>query len=49
MADCVLFAGGRVPNTDKLGLENTSVTLDEKGFIKVDKYQNTTIEHLCRW
>jgi glutathione reductase (NADPH) len=40
--DCVLFAGGRVPNTDKLGLENTDVQLDEKGFIIVDKYQNTT-------
>ncbi|OQO69718.1 glutathione-disulfide reductase [Enterococcus villorum] len=40
--DCVLFAGGRVPNTDKLGLENTRVQLDDKGFVKVDKYQNTT-------
>jgi glutathione reductase (NADPH) len=40
--DCVLFAGGRVPNTDKLGLENTQVQLDDKGFVKVDKYQNTT-------
>ncbi|BDX41779.1 glutathione-disulfide reductase [Enterococcus faecium] len=44
--DCVLFAGGRVPNTEKLGLENTNVELDKKGFIKVDKYQNTTDEHI---
>ena len=44
--DCVLFAGGRVPNTAKLGLENTQVQLDEKGFIVVDKYQNTTDSHI---
>ena len=44
--DCVLFAGGRVPNTDKLGLENTDVQLDEKGFIIVDKYQNTTADSI---
>ncbi|MGH1648549.1 glutathione-disulfide reductase [Enterococcus gilvus] len=42
--DKVLFAGGRLPNTDKLGLENTSVTLNEKGFVIVDKFQNTTSE-----
>lgn len=42
--DKVLFAGGRVPNTDKLGLENTSVTLNDKGFVIVDKFQNTTSE-----
>ncbi|MDB1680263.1 MULTISPECIES: glutathione-disulfide reductase [Enterococcus] len=46
IGDCVLFAGGRVPNTAKLGLENTQVQLDEKGFIVVDKYQNTTDSHI---
>ncbi|MBO0462702.1 MULTISPECIES: glutathione-disulfide reductase [unclassified Enterococcus] len=45
-ADCVLFAGGRVPNTDTLGIEKTNVELDEKGFIKVDKFQNTTDAHI---
>ncbi|MEY8445720.1 glutathione-disulfide reductase [Enterococcus ratti] len=45
-SECVLFAGGRIPNTEKLGLENTQVQLDEKGFIKVDKYQNTTDSHI---
>lgn len=44
--DCVLFAGGRVPNTQHLGLENTDVSLDEKGFVIVDKYQNTTAESI---
>ena len=40
--DCVLFAGGRKPNVDNLGLENTEVKLDERGFVQVDKFQNTT-------
>jgi glutathione reductase (NADPH) len=34
--DCVLYATGRKPRTDNLGLENTKVALDSKGFIKVD-------------
>ncbi|MGC6770361.1 glutathione-disulfide reductase [Enterococcus sp. LJL51] len=41
-ADCIIFGTGREPNTDRLGLENTAVQLDEKGYVKVDKYQNTT-------
>ncbi|EOL45365.1 glutathione-disulfide reductase [Enterococcus phoeniculicola] len=43
-ADYVFFAGGRIPNTSKLGLENTEVKVDEKGFIQVDKFQNTSAE-----
>ena len=39
--DRVLVAVGRVPNTENLGLENTKVLLDEKGFIKVDAQQRT--------
>ncbi len=35
-----------LPNTDKLGLENTDVQLDEKGFIIVDKYQTTTADSI---
>lgn len=42
--DCVLFAGGRQPNVDQLGLENTDVKLTEQGFVQVDKFQNTTAE-----
>ncbi|MGC3772234.1 FAD-dependent oxidoreductase, partial [Enterococcus faecalis] len=38
----VIFGTGRQPNTDQLGLENTKVALDEKGYVKVDKFQNTT-------
>lgn len=39
--DRVLVSVGRVPNGDDLGLENTKVTRDEKGFIVVDERQRT--------
>ena len=42
MYDRVLVAVGRTPNSADLGLENTKVTLDEKGFIKVNEKQQTT-------
>ena len=42
-ADCIFYATGRRPMLDNLGLENTQVQLDERGFIKVDEqYQTTT-------
>jgi len=34
--DAVMFATGRTPLTDGLGLENTAVVLDDKGAIEVD-------------
>ncbi|MEH6492700.1 glutathione-disulfide reductase [Halopseudomonas sp.] len=40
--DLVLYATGRRPHLDGLGLENTGVTLDEKGFIAVDAHYQTT-------
>jgi dihydrolipoamide dehydrogenase len=39
--DRVLVAVGRAPNCDDLGLENTRVQRDEKGFIKVNSHQQT--------
>src|SRR5438552_2028454 len=39
--DRVMVAVGRVPNCSDLGLENTKVELDEKGFIKVNARQET--------
>lgn len=42
--DKVIWAIGRIPATDKLGLENVGVELDNKGYIKVDEYQNTSVE-----
>jgi dihydrolipoamide dehydrogenase len=40
--DRVLVAVGRTPNSQDLGLENTKVSLDEKGFIKVNEKQQTS-------
>ncbi len=39
--DRVLVSVGRVPNGDDLGLENTKVIRDEKGFVVVDERQRT--------
>jgi dihydrolipoamide dehydrogenase len=39
--DRVLVSVGRVPNGADLGLENTRVERDEKGFIKVNEHQQT--------
>ena len=40
--DRVLVAVGRSPNNEDLGLENTKVSFDEKGFIHVNEKQQTT-------
>lgn len=39
--DCVFYATGRRPMLDNLGLENTAVELDERGFIRVDEQYQT--------
>jgi dihydrolipoamide dehydrogenase len=39
--DSVLVSVGRTPNCDDLGLENTKVTRDEKGFVVVNERQET--------
>jgi dihydrolipoamide dehydrogenase len=39
--DCVLVSVGRKPNTEDVGLENTQVSLDKKGFIEVDEQRRT--------
>lgn len=44
MADALLVAMGVIPNTDNLGLENTQIKLNEKGFIKVDRYLRASAE-----
>jgi len=40
--DRVLVAVGRSPNADDLGLENTGVSFDDRGFIHVNERQQTT-------
>ena len=44
--DCLIWAIGRVPATDNLNLAATGITLDEKGFIPTDKFQNTAVANL---
>lgn len=44
--DRVLVAIGRRPKTSGIGLENTKVQLDDKGFVKVDDQRRTTDERL---
>ena len=41
--DAVLYATGRVPNTEGMGLETAGVTLGERGEIVVDKWSQTNI------
>ena len=43
VADHVIWATGRKPNVQDLNLEAAGVTLNEKGFIAVDEYQNTVV------
>jgi dihydrolipoamide dehydrogenase len=44
--DRVLVSVGRSANSVDLGLENTKVTLDEKGFIKINAQQQTSDPHI---
>jgi len=44
--DAVLVALGRSANGNNLGLENTSIEVDDKGLIKVDNQLRTKIPHI---
>lgn len=41
--DELLVALGRRPNTDRIGIENTDVALDDRGFIEVDDTLETSV------
>jgi glutathione reductase (NADPH) len=41
--DSVIWAIGREPANDKIGLEKVGVELNERGYVAVDKYQNTNV------
>ena len=43
-ASQVIWATGRHPNVDGLELEKAGVTLNQRGFIQVDEYQNTVVD-----
>lgn len=44
--DCLIWAIGRRPASEQLNLAAAGVELDERGFVKVDKYQNTTADNI---
>ena len=46
IADQIMLAIGRVPNTKGLGLENAGVTLGKRGQILVDEYSRSTVENI---
>ncbi|ADN74269.1 NADPH-glutathione reductase [Ferrimonas balearica DSM 9799] len=41
--DCLIWAIGREPATDKINIEASGVKVNERGFIPVDEYQNTNV------
>ncbi|MFP1892958.1 glutathione-disulfide reductase [Lonsdalea quercina] len=41
--DCLIWAIGRQPATDNLNLQAAGVELDDRGYVKVDKFQNTNV------
>ncbi len=40
----IIWAVGRKAANEQIGLENTDIKLDNKGFIITDKYQNTNVD-----
>ena len=40
----LLLAIGRKPNTDLLKIENTSISINERGFVNVDDYCQTNVK-----
>ena len=45
-ADLVMYATGRVPNSQGIGLEAAGVALDAKGAVVVDDYSQTTVDNI---
>lgn len=44
--DCLLWAVGRSPEIEDLGIDKAGVELNDKGHIKVDDYQNTNVDNI---
>lgn len=44
--DLVMFATGRSPRIEGLGLEHAGVELNDKGAIKVDRFSKTNVDHI---
>lgn len=41
--DAVIWAAGRKPNTDNIGLDVAGVTVEPNGFVPTDAFQNTNV------
>jgi glutathione reductase (NADPH) len=46
LVDQVLYATGRIPNTEGLGLETAGVTLDAQGAVVVDQDSRSSVAHI---
>jgi glutathione reductase (NADPH) len=46
IADCVLYATGRTPNTENLGLKEAGVKLDKKGAVVVGEWNRSSVESI---
>ena len=46
LVDQVLYATGRIPNTEGLGLESAGVTLDAQGAVEVDGDSRSSVAHI---
>ncbi len=46
IADCVMAATGRAPNTAKLGLKENDVKLNSKGAVVVDEWNRSSVESI---
>ncbi|MHA6204220.1 glutathione-disulfide reductase [Dyella soli] len=45
--DAVLWALGRVPNSDRLDLDAAGVQVDEAGHVVIDAWQNSNVPGIC--
>jgi glutathione reductase (NADPH) len=46
IVDGVMYATGRLPNTDGLGLEKLGVELGERGEVKVDRFSKSSVDSI---
>jgi len=45
-SDCLLYALGRVPNREGLGLEGLGIAMEERGWIQVNEHFQTNLPHI---
>jgi len=45
-SDCLLYALGRIPNTDGLGLETLGIACHPRGWIETNEHYQTSVSHV---